>query len=272
MNSAFVSRWAGLARCAPAWAVAVITLLVTLARTASAVEILEETIEQKYAVDSNPSVSIRNTDGSVRVYAADVTEIKIQAIKKAYTLERLKGIIVDVKASKTAITIDTIFPPKKSWGLGDRSGTVEYTLIVPLMTRITKLDLVDGEILVEGLQGGSATAHLVNGWLGGHNCFGDLDLSIVNGRLDVAYDWWESMRFSARARSVSGNIRAIIPSDSAVRITAQTKTGRIADAFEPKRGQERGFVREIDRSFGTEAGAQFTLGTERGNIRIDKTY
>jgi hypothetical protein len=254
------------------WAGALISLLVMLARTSSAVEILEETIEQKYTLDPDATISVRNTDGSIRVYAADVKEITIQAIKKAYTLERLKAIVVDIKAGQSAIVINTIFPPKNGWGLGDRSGTVEYTLIVPQKARITNLDLVNGELLIEGLQGGSATAHLVNGWLAGHNCFGDLDLSIVNGRLDVAYDWWENMRFSARAASVSGNIRAIVPSDSAVRIIAQTKTGRIADAFDPKRGQERGLVREVDRSLGPEAGAQFTLGTERGNIRIDKAY
>ena len=128
-----------------------------------------------------------------------------------------------MKASSLNVAIDTIFPPRKNaWS--DRSGRVEYFITVPETITITKLDLVNGEVMLKDLRGGSATAHLVNGWLGGVNCFADLNLSIVHGRLDVAYDWWENHKFSAKASSVRGALRAILPSHGAVAVRA--KPGR----------------------------------------------
>ena len=250
--------------------VLVVVLLISI-RTAVTADVLEETIEQKYVLEANPTLSIRNTDGSIRVYAGNGPEIFIRAIKKAYTAERLKGIVVDVKATRTVVAIDTIFPPRKN-ALSDRSGTVEYIVIVPQTTRITKLDLVNGEMLVEGLRGGSATAHLVNGWLGGHNCFGDLNLSIVNGRLDIAYDWWEEHKFTAKASSVSAALRAILPSHGAVAIRARTETGQIANAFAPNQNGSSSPVRVLDTETGPAPGSAIELKTTSGNIRLEKSY
>jgi hypothetical protein len=245
--------------------------LLLLFQSGTAAEVLEETIEQKYELDSAPTLSIRNTDGSIRVYGGPGPEIIIQAVKKAYTAERLKGIVVDVKATRSSVAIDTVFPPRKN-ALSDRSGTVDYIVIVPQTTRITKLDLVNGEMLVEGLRGGSATAHLVNGWLGGHNCFGELNLSIVNGRLDVAYDWWDDHNFTATASSVNAALRAILPGDGAIAIKARTETGHIAEAFGLKQHRSNGPMRVLDAATGPEPKSAIELKTTSGSIRIERSY
>ena len=278
MNSA-LRGLVGSARCAgrtPQRGVRILVIslaacLIGIAPAAVAVDVLEETIEQKYVLEPNPTLSIRNTDGSIRVYAGNGPEIFIRAVKKAYTSERLKGIIVDVKATRTNIAIETIFPPRKN-ALSDRSGKVEYLVIVPQTTRITNLDLVNGEMLVDGLRGGSATAHLVNGWLGGHNCFGDLNLSTVNGRLDIAYSWWEEHKFTAKASSVNGALRAILPSHGAVAIRARTETGQIANAFAPNQNRSSGPVRVLDTATGPGPNSAIELKTTNGNIKIEKSY
>jgi hypothetical protein len=244
---------------------------VLLARGAFAVESLEETIEQKYPLDADATLSISNTDGSIRIYAADGPDISILAIKKAYTSERLEGIVVDVKATRHSVAIATIFPPRKNV-LSDRSGTVDYIVIVPQKIRITRLDLMNGELLVEGLRGGSATAHLVNGWLAGHNCFGDLDLKVESGRLDVAYDWWENHEFSIKASNTRGNIRLILPGDSSINLSASAAEGRIANAFDAKKESDAGIIHSLATVIGPEAEAVVALDAGRGNIRIDKSY
>ena len=252
---------------------ALVVLFLLFVQGAAGVEVLEEMIEQKYVLDPEATLTISDTDGSIRIYAADVGEISIQAIKKAYTSDRLKSIVVDVSATRKSIAIETIFPPKKSaLSLSDRSGTVEYIVTVPHTIRITKLDLVNGEVLVEGLRGGSATAHLINGWLAAHNCFGDLNFTIVNGRLDVSYDWWENTKFCVKLSSSHGNIRALIPSDASAGITARTGTGRIANAFEMQKEIPSEPVHALD--FATEPMPEtaFEINSTNGNIRIDKTY
>jgi hypothetical protein len=248
------------------------TALLFFGHTAFAVEVLEEIVEQKYDVNANATLSVENTDGSIRVYAADAPQILIQAIKKAYTRERLQGIVVDVKATQSSVAITTSFPPRKNV-LSDRSGTVDYIIVVPQTARISDLTLTSGELLVEGLRGGGgATAHLVNGWMAGHNCFADLNLTVETGRLDVTFDWWENHKFSIKASSTRGNVRAILPSDASVSLNATALEGRVANGFEAKKASGGDIVHSIATVIGTDAGAAISMEAARGNIRIDKTY
>lgn len=252
---------------------ALLVFLLLFSQRAFGIEPVEEIVEQKYPVDPDATLSLQNVDGSIRVYAGDVAEISIEAIKRAYTTDRLKQIVVSVKATRTSLVIETIFPPKKNGlSLSDRSGTVEYNLIVPRATRITHLDLVNGEVLVESLRGGSAAAHVVNGWVAAHNCFGDLNLRIETGRLDVAYDWWENTKASVKLSSEHGNIRAVIPSDASASITARTSTGKIANTLDAKQQDASEPIRSLE--FATEPNPEglFQINSTSGNIRIEKTY
>src|SRR5437588_6006906 len=249
--------------------IALASCLIPFISSARAVEVMGEIVEEKYPCEANATLNIRNTDGSVRIYAGDVAQISIQAIKKAYTSERLKKIVVDVKATPTSVAIETIIPPRKNgFSLSDRSGTVEYVIIVPQTTKITQLQLANSEVLVEGLRGGSANVHLVNGWLGAHNCFGDLNLSVANGRLDVAYDWWDPQKFSVKASSQNASIRAILPSDASATIAARAPTGWIVNGFEATDAGPVERAHTLNFAIGTEAEAAFEMKAEDGNIRV----
>jgi DUF4097 and DUF4098 domain-containing protein YvlB len=246
--------------------------LLLFSQSAFAVEAVEEIVQQKYAVDPDVTLSVHNIDGSIRVYAGDVHEISIEAIKRAYTSDRLKKIVISIEATSKSVVIETNFPPKEnSFSLSDRSGTVEYNLIVPHTTKITNLDLVNGEVLVESLREGSAAAHITNGWLAAHNCFSDLNLRIENGRLDVAFDWWENTKFSVKLSSERGNIRAVIPSDASAGIVARTTTGRIANALDPKEAPDE-LIQSLDFATDPTPETIFDIKSTAGNIRIDKTY
>jgi len=247
--------------------------LLIAAHRVTGAEIFEEIIEQRHAVDPDSILSINNADGAIRVYGGDGSEIRIQAIKRAYTSDRLKSIVVDVKATQKSVVIETIPPPKQgALSLGDRSGTVEYIVTVPHAIRITKLDLGNGELLVEGLRGGSATARVVNGWLLARNCFGDLDLTIENGRLDAAYDWWENTKFSVKLSSSHGSIRTLIPSDALIGMTARTETGRVVNTLEMRKEIPGERVHAVNFATGSEPRNAFEINSISGDIRIDKSY
>ncbi|MFL6589429.1 MAG: hypothetical protein ACJ8M4_04590 [Chthoniobacterales bacterium] len=234
-------------------------------------ELLEEIVEQKYDVAANVSVRVSNVDGSIRVYGAEAPQITIQAVKKAYTRERLDGIVVDVKASPAEVAVTTSLPPRKN-ALSDRSGTVDYIIIVPQTATVTQVELTNGELLVEGLRGGgSASAHLVNGWLAGHNCFGDLTLKVETGRLDVAYDWWENREFAVKAFNTRGNIRAAFPTDVSINLSATAAEGRVANGFDTRKPTPTDVVHSVAEVLGSDAMAVIALEAQRGNIRIEKT-
>lgn len=236
----------------------------------SAVEILEEIVEQKYTASPTVALKVANVDGSIRVYTSEKNEVLIQAIKKAYSHERLQGIVVAVDASPDRVTITTTLPPRKN-AVSDRSGTVDYILIVPQTVHVERLELVNGEVLIEGLRpGAKATAHLVNGWIAGHNCFCDLDLSVETGRLDLAYDWWENHELAVKAKSARGNIRAIFPNDAALNLSATAAEGKIANGFDSNKPSSADDVHSVAQVIGSDAQAVVSLQTGRGNIRIDR--
>jgi hypothetical protein len=248
------------------------TLCLVFASTAFGVEILEDVDEQKYDVNPDVTLSVSNTDGSIRIYGADQPVITIEAIKRAYDPERLEAIVVDVKASRDQIVVTTKFPPRKN-AVSDRSGTVDYNIVVPQTARIVEAKLVNGELLVDGLrEGGTARAHITNGWLLGHNCFGDLDLTVETGRLDVAYDWWENREFAIKALTNVGSIHATFPGDSSINLSARAPEGRIANGFDSRKTGAGDVIHSVAEVTGPDAAAVVSLEARRGNIRIDKLY
>ena len=247
------------------------SLLLFAQPVSGAAKVVEETIEQKYQLEADATLSISNTDGSIRIYAAETSEVFIKATKKAYNAERLKGIIVDVQASRNTVAISTTFPPRKNV-LSDRSGTVDYMVIVPQAIKITQLELVNGDISVEGLRGGSAKAQVTNGWVTGQNCFADLDLAVETGRLDVVYGWWENGKFSVKGSSARGIIRAMLPGDASVILNASSETGRIINAFSNQKTRATDTVRSLNTVIGSNADAIIELKAGRGDIQIHKSY
>ncbi len=116
---------------------------------------LEETFDQFYTIEPRANIAIKNVDGTICIYGSSANEIRVQAIKRAYTPRRLKQIAVNVSVQPGCASIETNFPKKQTWGLFDRSGTVEYTIVVPQTANISRLELGNGEILVDGMHGQS---------------------------------------------------------------------------------------------------------------------
>ncbi len=238
---------------------------------ASAQAVLEETIEHTYAVEPTAKLNIRNTDGSIRVYGADIKEMKLQAIKRAYNAERLSQISVDVSTKPGEISIETQYPSKPKWGVSDRSGTVDYVIIMPWTCDISQLELANGEVLVEGMRGRVVRANLGNGRLFGHNCFTDLHVAVANGGLDVGYDWWEPQKISIDADIVNGNARAFFPGDAAFHLQAESLHGHVASDFMEKEQRQKTGARKIDMLVGGASESEVKFHAVNGSIKIGET-
>jgi hypothetical protein len=247
---------------------AALGLLVSISR---ADPVLEETIEKSYPMEPTAKLSIRNDDGSIRIYGADIKEMKLQAIKKAYSTERLNQITVDVSLKPGEISIATQYPPKPKWGLWDRSGAVDYVIVLPWTCDISRCDLVNGELQVEGMRGKEARASLANGRLFGHNCFTDLHVSVTNGGLDVGYDWWEEHKFSLDAEIVNGNARAFIPADAIFHLLASSLDGHVFSDFTDKEHRQSGGVAKIDMLVGGAGETEIKVRAVNGSIKITET-
>ena len=230
----------------------------------------EEIIDHVYPVEPTATLSVTNRDGSIRVYAAgdETHDVHVEAIKKAYSAERLKGISVQVSAQPNSISIETIYPPDSPIGFADRSGTVDYVIVVPHTIRISKLELTNGEVQLDGMRSEEAHAQLGNGRLFAHNCFGNLDLHLKTGNLAIAYEWWEELEFSIRATIEDGNAFAYIPTDAAFHLIAHTATGKIANDFSEQEDRRAEPLNKIDMAVNGGGKTLFQFETQDGNVKI----
>src|SRR5882762_3471557 len=108
-------------------ALAVISLFggLLLANRATAGEVLEDVVERRFPLDPSGTFSLRAIDGTVEIFGTDSREVKIVAIKKAFSPERLNAIAIRVNARQDAVEIETTPPPAPRHYFLDRSGTVE---------------------------------------------------------------------------------------------------------------------------------------------------
>jgi len=229
--------------------------------------VLEETFEQFYAIPPSAKININNGDGAVMVYGSNVNEMRVHAVKKAYSRARLAQIAVSVDLKPGSVSIATKFPPKPKWGLFDRSGTVDYTIVVPANVDISELHLDAGEILLDGMRGPTTRAWLGEGRMFARNCFTNLDLAIRRGNLIMSYDWWEQSKFSVEANIAQGNAWAYLSSDAAFHLLAKTGEGKILSDFESAaQASARGM--QIDALVNGGGDATIKVSVAKGNVKV----
>jgi hypothetical protein len=230
--------------------------------------LVEQTFEKSFTVNPTARLTIRNADGAIRIYGSKTTQVKIQAIKRAYRADRVDKIIINATGQADSVDIDTTYPPRPKLSWSDRSGIVDYTIVVPETCTISRLELTNGEVQIEGMRGAAVTARLVNGRLYDHNGFGKHELFVANGGLDVSFDWWERGKFSVSAKIVNGNLRAFIPTDSSFHLMASAASGNITNDFGDEDQSPKGKVRKIDKYVGENAQPTIELQATEGNIEV----
>src|ERR1041384_2287440 len=126
-------------------------------------EVTEE-FHQTYPLSATGRVALSNINGSGRISAWDRNEVKVAAVKRAYTQERLREAEIQVSASAGAIEIETEYPDYR-WRDGERHenpASVKYTPTVPRNARVEEVSLVNGGLDIQGLSG-PVHASSVNG-------------------------------------------------------------------------------------------------------------
>jgi DUF4097 and DUF4098 domain-containing protein YvlB len=232
---------------------------------------LTEEFHQTYPLGAGGRVSLQNINGAVKVVAWDRNEVKVDAVKRAYTAERLREAQIKVDASAGRVRIETEYPGSElRWT--DRDGerhenpaSVEYTLTVPRGAAIDEINLVNGGLTLEGL-GGSVQASSVNGRVAATGLTGPVNLSVVNGRLEATLDrLGDSGRVTLSA--VNGPLVVTLPSDVNAVLKADTVHGRISNDFNLPVREGEYVGRELEGRLG-RGGASVRLNNVNGSIQI----
>src|SRR5436305_783176 len=240
----------------------------TRAQSSSRPELTEE-FHQTYPLNADGRVSLTNINGDVRVATWDRNEIKVDAVKRAYTQERLKEAKINVEAGPNSVNIETEYPDY-NWSRNDyerheNPASVEYTLTVPRGARLEDISLVNGGLTIEGVAG-SVHASSVNGRVVARGLTGTVNLSVVNGRLEATLDRLNDSGTVSLA-SVNGPLVVTIPSDSNATLRASTIHGQISNDFNLPVREGEYVGRDLEGRLG-QGGARVRLGNVNGSITI----
>src|SRR5215813_6718308 len=227
-----------------------------------------EAFEQTYDIEPEAGLSIRNTDGSIVIHGTETSVLKLRAIKKAKNSEELKDINIITNAGEKAVSITTKLLPQKNRALSTGSRTVDYTIEIPPTVNLTRVDLDNGKVLIDGMRGEDLHATVVDGQLAIRNCCGNAQVSIANGALDLYYEPCERRRFLVDAQMTNGNAGVFIGRGASFRIQAETMTGEIVNKLGDMVNLNGRATRKVDISTGKSVGQEIKLRVTTGDVKI----
>jgi len=243
--------------------------LFVLALQAHASEQGSETEEfhQTYPLAANGRVELENINGAVHISAWDRNEVKVDAVKRAWSKQRLDEAKIRIEVGDKSISIRTEYPERNhtSWSDGreDQPASVEYTLTIPRSARLDSVSLVNGSLDLDGLSA-DIKASCVNGRLAAHNLGGRAELSTVNGKLEANLDRLES---SVDVSSVDAAVLLTLPSDAKANLEATTVNGSLSDDFGLPVTKHRFLGRDLHGELGG-GGPHVRVSNVNGRIEI----
>lgn len=231
-------------------------------------EELREEFHQTYNLSPTGRVSLENINGGVQIKVWDRAAVQVDAVKKAYRRDRLNEAKIEVNATEENIRIKTEYPDRDQYFRGDRydnPATVEYTLTVPRKAVLESIELVNGSIDIDGVEG-NVKASSINGRVGARGLMGEAKLSTINGPLQVTFTQLDESK-AISLNSVNGSVTVVIPSNANASIRADTVHGGITSDFglKVKHGEYVGH--SMDGQIGT-GGPRIKLGNVNGGIRV----
>jgi DUF4097 and DUF4098 domain-containing protein YvlB len=236
----------------------------------------QETFDKRFPLSDGGTVSLENVNGDVTIEVWENSEVWVQAVKSASSPELLEGLKINIDASSSAVRIDTEYPSNRRSEREDhehakrergRHSKVEYTLTVPRTAVIDDVELVNGNLLIVGVEGGME-AETVNGNIVVRDGAGDASLSTVNGGIELHAD-----RFgygeSIDLETVNGTLDLYLAASAGAEIRAESVNGKLSNDFgiEVHKGKYVGS--DLKGSIGG-GGARVNLDTVNGSITVHR--
>ena len=213
-------------------ALSVLLLFAAAGRASDRQGSVTEEFHQVYPLTAEGRIEIENINGPVHISTWDRNEVKVDAVKRAWSKERLDEARINISARPDSLSIRTEYPghDHNFWNDEghDNPASVEYTLVVPRHARLDQIKLVNGSLDIQNVAG-EVHASCVNGRLEARNLEGRTDLDTVNGELDASVSRLPSSPLELSA--VNGTLRLTLPSDANAELEASTVSGRISNDF-----------------------------------------
>jgi Toastrack DUF4097 len=222
-----------------------------------------EEFHQTYPLSANGRIDLANINGPVKIKAWDRNEVQVDAIKRAGSKHDLDEVQIKIDSGKDSLSIRTEYARHDhAWTRND-PGSVDYVLMVPRNSRLDDINLVNGDLEIEGVSG-EVRASCVNGRLRARNLSGRTQLSTVNGNLEANLDRLSS---PVEVSSVNASVLLTLPSDAKADTEASTVSGSISNDFGIRVANHKWVGHELNGELGG-GGTRVRVNNVNGRIEI----
>jgi hypothetical protein len=282
------------------------TALALLATGVARAQELTEEFHQQYPLAQNGSVTLKNLNGWVHISGWDQNQVKIDAVKRARTKQRLDEAKITVHNDANSIDIRTRYPENNDrgcdgygygYGYGAGSGgsvaEVSYSVSAPVKAFVPGVftggddDCHDPLATVDYTVTVPRNARLeqvspVNGSVEISGVKGPVHVSAVNGRVTVkdlmgdsdvssvngtVEASFDQLGGSSRVHAVNGRVMVTVPSNANVRLRAHSLNGSISNDFGLPESRGWPVGHDLDGKLGEGASA-LEVNTVNGRVEI----
>jgi len=222
-----------------------------------------EEFHQIYPLSANGRIELQNINGPVQIKGWDRNEVKVDAIKRADSKHDLDEVQIKIDSGKDSLSIRTEYARHEHTWTRNDPGSVDYVLTVPRNSRLDDINLVNGDLEIEGV-GGEVRASCVNGRLRASSLSGRTELSTVNGNLEANFDRLSS---PIEVSSVNAKVLLTLPSDAKADIEASTVSGSISNDFGIHVANHKWVGHELNGELGG-GGTRVRVNNVNGRIEI----
>ena len=233
-------------------------------------EELREEFHQTYSLSPTGRIGLENINGGVQIKVWDRAAVQVDAIKKAYRKERLDEAKIEVNATEENIRIKTEYPYENQTFRSDNRrydnpATVEYSLKIPRKAVLETIELINGSIDIDGVEG-NVKATSINGAVTARGLISEVRLSTINGSLTATFNQLDETK-PISLGSVNGNVTLVIPSNANASIRAGTVHGGLSNDFALKIKHGEYVGHSMDGQIGT-GGPRIKLSNVNGGIKV----
>ena len=225
-----------------------------------------ESWTRSYTVKPGATLSVKESNGTIRVSASDGDKIEVNATKisKGSTEEAAKADLKEYSISEKA-TADLVELDSSTRSLQmvlHSSRRIEYEIKVPKGLNVT-LKTANGEIDVQGV-GGQLTIEATNGDIEANELNGAADVTTVNGRVRLGFA--KIHDGGVRCKTTNGQIIVTVPTTAKATLAARVLHGAIQTENLPLQASEDSHQR-LNATIGG-GGPEIRLETTNGEVRV----
>ena len=188
-----------------------------------------ERIERTVNLDPDGSVDVSNISGDIKINVWESPQVRLVAVKKADSEERLKDFEVVIESTQRAFSVKVEYKKQEESYRYSGRKTVDYELTVPRTALLKRVSSVSGDILINGSEG-YIKANTVSGNVEGQNLGGNVRLGTVSGTVKADVSTLQPGS-NVKLVSVSGDVRVKLPDVSGATFKASTVSGDIENDF-----------------------------------------